>query len=360
VPVGSIAGGPARSAVEVIESLKYKQDFQRATIRDTLLFSLTALVLTSGIAAVLGVSFIRNPIRKLVEKAQRIGTGDLSGPIALHQRDELSVLASEMNAMCERLQDARQRVQLETSARIRALEEMRHADRLATVGRLASGIAHEIGTPLAVAGGRIGMVASGEVIGTEAVENAEIAGEQLQRISATIRQLLDFARRRPAQKGPVDLAALAGRTCSWLQPLARKQGVKIEVCGPALDDARARGDVGQLEQALTNLVINAIHATQASGRVEISWDRSRATPPPEIGSGEAEFLRLHVVDTGSGMDVETQQHIFEPFFTTKAVGEGSGLGLAVTYGIVREHGGWIAVESAPGRGSRFSLYLPVT
>jgi two-component system, NtrC family, sensor kinase len=347
------------TAVEVIESLQEERDFVRGTIRSTVLFSSTVLALTSGVAALLGMLFIGRPVRKLVEKAQRISSGDLSGPVVLHQRDELALLATEINAMCDRLAEARVKLESETAARIAALEQMRHADRLATVGRLASGIAHEIGTPLAVAGGRASMIASGEVIGAEAVENARIAGEQVQRISAIIRQLLDFARRRPPQKGPVDLRALAERTRGLLQPLASKRGVQLEVRDADAQLPRALGDAGQLEQALTNLVINAIQASREGGRVILSCSRERLRAPAESGGDERECLSLDVVDAGAGMNEETKAHIFEPFFTTKAVGDGSGLGLAVTYGIVREHGGWLDVESELGKGSHFRMVLPL-
>jgi signal transduction histidine kinase len=358
VPVALPRAAFGRSAVEVTESLQEEQDFITETIRSTLLFSLGALVLTSAVAATLGMFFIGRPIRKLVDKAQRISGGDLSGPVVLGQRDELAVLASEMNSMCERLEVARRQLEAETAARLTALEQMRHADRLATLGRLAAGIAHEIGTPLAVAGGRTGMIVSGEVKGAEAVENARIAGEQLQRIAKIIRQLLDFVRRRPAQKEPVDLHALAARTCGLLQPLAAKRGVTLEVGESAPHSGPALGDLGQLEQALTNLVINAIQATVADGHVVISCARGKALPPTEMGGSEGEFAFLRVSDSGSGMNADTKSHIFEPFFTTKAIGEGTGLGLSVAYGIAREHGGWIDVESEPGKGSQFTLYLP--
>jgi signal transduction histidine kinase len=95
------------------------------------------------------------------------------------------------------------------------------------------------------------------------------------------------------------------------------------------------------------------------GRLSIEIRRERATPPPDAGGAEGEYARVSVRDTGEGIAEENLARLFEPFFTTKAVGEGSGLGLAVSYGLVREHGGWIAVESAPGKGSTFSTFLPL-
>ena len=117
-------------------------------------------------------------------------------------------------------------------------------------------------------------------------------------------------------------------------------------------------DDGGLDQAVTNLVVNAIHAMSQPGRVTLSVEMKRVTPPADLGGGPGDYLRLAVNDQGSGIAPDVLPHIFEPFFTTKDVGEGTGLGLSVSYGIVRDHGGWITVDSAPGRGSTFSIYLP--
>ena len=120
-------------------------------------------------------------------------------------------------------------------------------------------------------------------------------------------------------------------------------------------------DAGQIQQALTNLVVNAIQAMPAGGRLRASSTAARPAPPP--GSARRQrgvYARLMVTDEGAGIPPELVSRVFEPFFTTKDVGEGTGLGLSVAYGIARDHGGWIEVESAAGRGSRFALFLPVT
>ena len=135
----------------------------------------------------------------------------------------------------------------------------------------------------------------------------------------------------------------------------------LDAGGPRAFD---RGDQRrQIQQALTNLVVNAIHAMPAGGRLTVQLGRGPASPPPEASGAAAvsgEFARLVVVDEGAGIAPELVSRVFEPFFTTKEVGEGTGLGLSVAYGIAHDHGGWISVESEVGRGSRFSLYLPVS
>jgi two-component system NtrC family sensor kinase len=105
-------------------------------------------------------------------------------------------------------------------------------------------------------------------------------------------------------------------------------------------------------------VVNGIHSMARPGRVTLAVGLRRATPPADLGGGEGDYARLSVTDQGSGIASDVLPHIFEPFFTTKGVGEGTGLGLSVTYGIVRDHGGWIAVETGLGAGSTFSIYLP--
>src|SRR5262249_4364200 len=234
---------------------------------------------------------------------------------------------------------------------------LRHADRLNTVGKLASGIAHELGTPLNVVSGRARMIASGDLDGREVKESAETIVAQADRMVRIIRQLLDFARRRTAQKAPESLPELARRTVALLGPIADERGVTLEVAeggGPL----RAEVDAVQLEQALTNLVVNGIQAMPKGGTVTVSVSRERARPPADHGGTEQDWVKIEVADQGVGMAPETRAHVFEPFFTTKPVGEGTGLGLAVTYGIVQEHGGWIDVASELGAGSRFRVYLP--
>jgi signal transduction histidine kinase len=139
--------------------------------------------------------------------------------------------------------------------------------------------------------------------------------------------------------------------------MAQKKRLTVGFVGEG-EPARAAVDAGQLQQALTNLVVNAIHATGEGGTLTVGLERATVAPPPDVGGAPGGDLKRVVKDTGTGMSPEQREHLFEPFFTTKGVGEGTGLGLSVAYGIVREHGGWIGVESEQGRGSCFSIYLP--
>jgi len=347
-------------AIEVTTSLSQQRQHVRATVRNTLVTTVLMGAVCGALALLLGGWFVGRPIRALVGKARRIGTGDLSGALELSQRDEIGELADEMNAMCDRLAAAAADLAVATEAKITVLEQLRHADRLSTVGKLASGIAHELGTPLNVVSGRARMIAGGELTAPENREYADIIVGQAQRMTRIIRQLLDFARRRSAHKSPEDVRQVARQTASLLAPIAEKKGVDIALVEPDLGDESlvAEVDAAQLQQALTNLVVNGIQAMPQGGKIAVTMARAHAQPPADHGGPDGPYLRIDVADQGVGMTEETMAHIFEPFFTTKPVGEGTGLGLSVTYGIVKEHGGWIAIQSVLGKGSTFSVYLP--
>jgi two-component system NtrC family sensor kinase len=141
-----------------------------------------------------------------------------------------------------------------------------------------------------------------------------------------------------------------------LDSLARKRDVTLRVVNGAAPFF-VEADGGQIEQVLTNLVMNAIQAMDHAGAVEVRLERVRATPPSDHGGPEGDYVCVRVRDEGRGIAPENLPHIFEPFFTTKDVGEGTGLGLSISYGILREHGGWITATSELGRGAEFAFYL---
>jgi two-component system, NtrC family, sensor kinase len=336
--------GVRRGVIELSEPATNERRYVQGAIADTIVTTFVLAALSAGLSFAMGQWLVGRPVRALCEKARQVGRGDFSRQVNLEQRDELAELAREMNAMSDRL--------------VATMDQLRHADRLAMVGTLASGVAHELGTPLNVVSARAGMIVSGEATPDEAKEYARVIAGAADRMTATIRRLLQFARRGRAQKSPRDLRELVGESVELLRPLARKRSVDLAIAASSCD-AVANVDGAQIQQVVTNLVMNAIQAMSAGGTVEIAIDRGWGRPPPEVGGGETEHLALHVKDPGEGIPPENIRRIFEPFFTTKDVGEGTGLGLAVTYGIIRDHGGWILVKSAPHEGATFSVYLPV-
>jgi len=356
---------PRVGGLEITQSFEVFDTYVRDSLRNQIVGSAATVAIAAILALGLGVVFIGRPISKLATKARRVGTGDLSEPLTLRQRDELGELANEINLMCERLSE-------EQEARARATEQLRHADRLTTVGKLASGLAHELGTPLNVVSGRAKLIADREVEGEGALDSARIVAEQAERMTALIRQLLDFARPRALRPAPLNVATLASRVCQLVATIARKANVRL--VPPLPDDAlRIEADDGQLTQVLTNLIVNAIQAIDFAearearsssngerGTVEIAARTVEQVPPPYVGGGAKTWMAIEVRDTGAGMDDATRERILEPFFTTKQVGDGTGLGLSVSWGIVREHGGWIDVQSTLTKGSTFTVYLPMT
>jgi signal transduction histidine kinase len=141
-----------------------------------------------------------------------------------------------------------------------------------------------------------------------------------------------------------------------VRTVAAGRQVRIDV--EPSDDLRVLGDAGQLEQVLTNILLNAVQVSPPGSQVRIEADRISATPPAYLGGRRGEHVRITVTDEGPGIAPDVLPHVFEPFFTTKDVGEGTGLGLAVCYGIVRDHGGWIDIVSAPGAGAKVIVHLP--
>ena len=315
------------------------------------------VVLSGFLAAVLGVRLVGRPLRQLIEKTRRIAGGDLQDPLHLHSHDELTELADSLNGMCSRLSESQGKIREETAARIAAMEQLRHADRLKTVGRLAAGVAHELGTPLNVVSGRASLIVSGKLSPNEVEQSAAAIKTEADRMTKIIRQLLDFARTSTPHKAAVDLRQVISQTVDLLRALAEKNNVRL-VFTPCGDPAAAEVDAGQIQQVLMNLMVNAIQAMPEGGKVEVAIRHQAASPPEKGETRQRGYFGIEIRDEGIGICEENMQHLFEPFFTTKEVGDGTGLGLSIAYGLVKEHGGWIDVASRPGQGSCFTVFLP--
>ncbi len=328
---------------------------EAAYTRRALISAATTTVLLALLGAlattVLGVIFIGQPVRRLVEQTRRIGSGDFSARLDLRQRDEIGELGAALDSMSARLAKAQRDLDQESAAKLAALETLRHAERLAIVGKLASGIAHELGTPLQVVSGHARLVAEEPNVGPDAKESAAIIREQVDRMATIVRQLLDFARRRSPTREPIDLAEATERAARVFVEPAARGAIDVRLKKPA-SAVSVDADHEQLMQVLSNLVTNAVQAMPEGGRLEI--DVAETTRPGLPGA----WARVSVRDDGSGMDADVREHVFEPFFTTKDVGRGTGLGLSVALGIVEEHGGAIDVHSEPGRGSELVVWLP--
>jgi signal transduction histidine kinase len=240
----------------------------------------------------------------------------------------------------------------------RAQDLLMQAQKMDAVGRLAGGIAHDFNNLLTVIIGRLD--AALDVLPRDDARRAdiELAAGAAERASGLTRQLLAFSRRQALAPAVTDLNVIVRDVAQLLRRLI---GENIEL-GTTLASAPTpvRADRGQIEQVIVNLVVNARDAMPAGGRLTIGTASvDIATPPPTgVDAPPGAYVRLTVTDSGHGMDPETRRRVFDPFFTTKDIGRGTGLGLATVYGIVKQHEGYVAVDSAPGAGATFRIYLP--
>jgi signal transduction histidine kinase len=229
--------------------------------------------------------------------------------------------------------------------RERLQEQLRHADRLATIGQLAAGAAHELNEPLAGVLGFAQLIRRTPDLPLQARVDLEKIVNAALYAREVVRKLLFFARQVPTRKERMDLNATVRDGLYFLELRCERDGIRVERrLAPDLSPILA--DPTQVNQVLVNLVVNAIQAMPKGGVLTLTT---------RVDAGH---VCLSVEDTGPGMDEDTRRHAFEPFYTTKPVGQGTGLGLAVAHGIVTAHGGALTVESEPGRGARFEVRLP--
>lgn len=347
-------------AIELTESMDEMHDYVQESLRRSATVVGASIVSGLLFMGALGSIWIDRPMRKLRAQAERIGTGDLSTSVNLPGSGEISELSSTIERMRGQLVEAREAEQLANNEKIAALEKLRHTERLATLGQLSAGIAHELGTPLNVISGRAKMICSTGMKPDDIFRSAGIIGEQAERMTEIMRQLLSFARRGQSKKQAVDMNSVLQSIQSLLEPTAREQGVELLV-NESKQSLPVFADPGQLQQVVLNLTLNAIQAISAGGSVTLTSSRTTDVDPPEnIKNTGKNWACLQVIDQGWGMDADTLEKIFDPFFTTKDIGQGTGLGLSIAHGIIEEHGGWIAVTSQPGEGSCFRIYLPET
>ncbi|HEY5940948.1 MAG TPA: MASE1 domain-containing protein, partial [Gemmatimonadales bacterium] len=242
-----------------------------------------------------------------------------------------------------------------------AEERLSQAQRMESVGRLAGGVAHEANNQMSVVMGAADFILQRSDVPEAVREDAEFIRRAAERTATVTAQLLAFSRRQILQARVLNLNDLL---TGWETVLRRVMG---EDCGVTLRLGSGalfvRADPGQLEQVVLNLAINARDAMPRGGSLTVETFNAELTGELALlkpGAGRpGHYAVLVVSDTGQGMDQETMRHIFEPFFTTKGVGEGTGLGLATVYGIVRQSGGYIWVYSEPGEGTTFKIYLPL-
>ncbi len=277
--------------------------------------------------------------RTLTETARCWAGGDLGRRADPARLPGLAGLAGTLHQMAAALQ------RREETRRLREAELVGQAERMATTARLAAGVAHELNNPLG------GILLYGNLL-LESTPAADPRHENMGRIVGQaarardiVRGLLDFARANPAEVEELDLNQLVRDTLRLLDRQMQSVQVRGELSTVELP---VRGDRGRLQQVLVNIVVNALDAMRDGGTLTVRTGYSE----------KPGFCRVAISDTGCGIREEALPHIFEPFYTTKEVGRGVGLGLAISYGIVRQHGGDIEVQSQVGAGTTFRIMLP--
>ncbi len=245
------------------------------------------------------------------------------------------------------------------SERKRLEGELRQAQKMEAIGRLAGGVAHDFGNLLTVIQARAQLVLHHLGSSGKARQDIELIDRTAAHAGNLIHQLLAFSRKQTLQPSVLDLNAVVSNMEQILRRLIGEDIALRAVQDPAL--GRVKADPTQIEQAIVNLAVNARDAMPRGGGLTIETanvELDEAFTRQHVGASPGPHVMLTVRDTGVGMDAETKARIFEPFFTTKGIGQGTGLGLATVYGIVKQHGGYISAESEPGSGTTFAIYLP--
>lgn len=325
-----------------------------------------ATVLVAGGISTALAWYVASPIRALSETARTLSRGDFDTALVdarTTRRDEIGALYAAFEEMAGRLKDRHcsletrmglteaelQRVEAELKG---TLEAAARSERLAALGRLAAGVAHEIRTPLTSLKLFLQSVYEDIAVSFEQNEDYRIAMRQVARIERTISHFLDFARPQEPVFSEIDFGHLVDEVLEVIRPRASQQEVEIHTC-VAAELPKVEGDVRQLGEVLVNLLVNALDAMADGGRLTISVSSETA----EAGSTDPARVRIDVSDTGPGIPENDIERMFEPFFTTKATG--SGLGLAIIKGTLERHSGTISVSTRLEHGTTFSVRLPV-
>jgi signal transduction histidine kinase len=337
-----------RGAMEIVH-LATGLEARLAAGRQDVFQRVGMLFVVLGVLVWVGVRHsVLRPIGRLMAGVQALAAGRPE-PIPARGRDEFARLARAFNDMADRLAAAHRQLVAETEAGLDLARQLRQAEALVVAGRIASEVAHEIGTPLNVISGRAEYVLRELAPGDPRAPHLRTIVGQIDRISGIIASLLDVVRPRKAEIQATAVAPVLSSVVELLRPTARRSGLTLVL--DVAPDTRVLADGNQLQQVAINLVMNAIEATPSGGRVVLA-----AHPAPEASAAPGAVLT--VSDSGSGIGPEHLGRVFDPFFTTKPPGQGTGLGLAICRGIVREHGGTIEVESRVGAGTTFRIWLP--
>lgn len=322
-----------------------------------IIFAIIAILVIALTISVSINRYVTRPVRALVEGTRKIAEGDLNYSIPLKSADEIGQLASSFNQMTSDLKRAddklidwgktlEQKVQQRTKELRLAENQLFQSEKLASLGKLAAGVAHEINSPLTGVLTYSSLLFKEKKEGDPEKEDLEVIVNETNRCKRIVKGLLDFARQTEPDKAPSDINEVIEKSIDLIAHQASIQSIKIEKKVKP-DIPRIMIDKGQIQQVFINILLNAIEAMPQGGTLTVS-------------SGiQDQMLAIGFTDTGAGIPEENLRKIFDPFFTTKKQGRGTGLGLSVSYGIIERHHGRLEVKSKVGKGTTFTIWLPI-
>jgi len=348
-------------------STSHSSRVTRGLVLRNLLLMLASLAVLILAIHVFFLKRVRGPVKDMIRAMEAAEGGQLDVRAGVTSGDEIGELAAHLDRMLNRLEnfntELARRVEEATAELARRNEELRRinqelfetqrnlarSERLAVAGQLAASLAHEIGTPLNSISGHVQLLAR-RTVGDEAVKRRlQVIEKQIENIVRTVKQLLSWTHGLDLRLEPVDLRHILEETVLLSSPALELRQIRVRM--ELGECPLIYGDAGYLQQVFLNLINNSMDAMLGGGELTLRLRQ------PATGDGGA--VSVELADTGQGMTAETLARIFEPMFTTKRMGTGAGLGLAICDQIIRQHTGTIQVESEPGRGTRFTVVLPL-
>lgn len=310
------------------------------------------------------------PLKDLETGAKKISSGQFDQAIPVRSPDEFGRLAGSFNDMTAALNHARSELneliqELESKVEERSKEllaaraEVAQGEKLASIGVLAAGIAHELNNPLTGVLTFTSLMRKKVLEGSEDAEDLDLVIRETKRCASIIRRLLDFAREKVPVKGFFNLNQVVEDTVRFVERQASLQKIVVSM-GLDSDLPQIWGDADLIKQVILNILVNAQQAIEGAGTISVVSRTYDAKTPQQTEEKCSPMVELAIKDSGCGIPEANMQRIFDPFFTSKEVGKGTGLGLSVSYGIIKAHGGEIKVTSVVGQGTTFRILLPIT
>jgi signal transduction histidine kinase len=372
--------------IQVVSSLDEAQSYLSQKRDRAIILTLSSVLAILITLTLLFGKLVGNPIQKLVEAMSKAEKGDLEAEAHIQSQDELGKLGRNFNRMLKTIRETHEqnvqllaqvnqfneeltrKIEAATSELAKSNEELRllnealfesqrqlsQSEKLAAVGQVTATMAHQIGTPLNSISGYIQLILQDGNLQPKDRDRLKIIESQLDRLADSVKSFLSFTRQPKPQLRSLDVNEVLEELIHLSEPWFLARNVRFSITlSPDLPPIL--GDPTHLQTLFLNLITNALDAMPQGGVLTI---KTRQVSPP-LSSKDGRWLEISIIDTGIGITEESKRRIFDPFFTTKKMGEGTGLGLAICEKIAKEHSGRIEVESEVGKGSRFSIFIPI-